>query len=66
VRRAAGLATSPVNGWDEDEVKKAIGADGRDDLHTVLLMPLGRPAGTRLHPGRRRRALTCSDETYGR
>lgn len=64
--QAAGLATSPMNGWDEGEVKKAIGADGRDDLHIALLMPLGHPAETRLHPGRRDRALTCFSETYGR
>ncbi|MFF8974899.1 nitroreductase family protein [Streptomyces sp. NPDC014995] len=63
---AAGLATSPMNGWDEDEVKKAIGAEGRDDLHIALLMPLGYPAETRLHPGRRDRSLTVFSETYGR
>ncbi|MET9454290.1 nitroreductase family protein [Streptomyces canus] len=63
---AAGLATSPMNGWDEAEVKKAIGIDGRDDLHIALLMPLGHPAEDRLHPGRRDRALTCFSETYGR
>jgi nitroreductase len=63
--QAAGLATSPMNGWEEGEVKKAIGIDGRDDLHIALLMPLGYPAETRLHPGRRPRALTCFSETYG-
>jgi nitroreductase len=64
--QAAGLASSPMGGWNEDEVKKAIGVDGRDDLHIALLVPLGYPAETRLHPGRRDRALTCFDETYGR
>ncbi|KOU63917.1 dehydrogenase [Streptomyces sp. MMG1533] len=64
--QAAGLATSPMNGWDEEEVKKAIGVDGRDDVHIALLMPLGYPAETRLHPGRRDRALTCFSESYGR
>lgn len=63
---AAGLATSPMNGWDEDAVKKAIGIDGREDLHIALLMPLGHPAETRAHPGRRERALTCFSETFGR
>ncbi|MCP9956844.1 nitroreductase family protein [Streptomyces sudanensis] len=63
---AAGLATSPMGGWDEAEVKKAIGVDGREDVHIALLMPLGYPAETRLHPGRRDRALTCFSETYGR
>ncbi|MEW2066308.1 nitroreductase family protein [Streptomyces sp. NPDC007346] len=63
---AAGLATSPMNGWDEDAVKRAIGVGGRDDLHIALLMPLGHPAETRAHPGRRERALTCFSETFGR
>ncbi|GAA4001865.1 hypothetical protein GCM10022384_55870 [Streptomyces marokkonensis] len=47
-----------MNGWDEGEVKKAIGADGREDLHVALLVPLGYPAESRLHPGRRDRAPT--------
>ncbi|WP_328561754.1 nitroreductase family protein [Streptomyces coelicoflavus] len=64
--QAAGLATSPMNGWDEGEVKKAIGADGREDLHIALLVPLGYPAETRVHPGRRSRELTCFSEVYGR
>ncbi|GGZ26266.1 nitroreductase [Streptomyces poonensis] len=64
--QAAGLATGPMNGWNEDLVKQAIGVGGRDDLHIALLMPLGRPAEARLHPGRRDRALTCFSETYGR
>ncbi|MFI9119366.1 nitroreductase family protein [Streptomyces bikiniensis] len=63
---AAGLATSPMNGWDEDLVKKAIGIEGRDDLHIALLVPLGHPAETRRHPGRRDPSLTRFGETYGR
>ncbi|MFC9929580.1 nitroreductase family protein [Streptomyces sp. NPDC127190] len=63
---AAGLATSPLGGWDEAEVKRAIGIPDRDDLHIALLMPLGRPAETRLHPGRRSTELTVHQETYGR
>ncbi|MFE5731802.1 nitroreductase family protein [Streptomyces sp. NPDC056528] len=63
---AAGLATSPMNGWDEDLVKKAIGIEGRDDLHIALLVPLGLPAETRRHPGRRDPSLTRFGETYGR
>ncbi|MEW2159902.1 nitroreductase family protein [Streptomyces sp. NPDC007189] len=63
---AAGLATSPMNGWDEAEVKEAIGIADRDDLHIALLLPLGRPAETRLHPGRRSPVLTVHQDTYGR
>jgi len=33
---------------------------------SALLMPLGRPAETRPHAGRRDSALSCFSETYGR
>jgi nitroreductase len=61
----AGLASSPMNGWDEDEVKKVIGADHRDDLAIALLLSVGFPAETRAHPGRRPRDLHVFAETYG-
>ncbi|MFF3323817.1 nitroreductase family protein [Streptomyces sp. NPDC002889] len=48
-----GLATSPMNGWDEDKVKKVIGIDDRDDLAIALLVSVGYPAEERRHPGRR-------------
>ncbi|GAA3747339.1 nitroreductase family protein [Salinactinospora qingdaonensis] len=48
-----GYATAPMNGWDEQEVKKAIGIDGRDDLAIALLLSIGVAAEERLHPGRR-------------
>ncbi|MFG2879101.1 nitroreductase family protein [Streptomyces sp. NPDC048337] len=48
-----GRATSPMNGWDEEEVKKVIGIDGREDLAVALLVSLGHPAEARRHPGRR-------------
>ncbi|TLS45050.1 dehydrogenase [Streptomyces montanus] len=63
--QAAGLATSPMNGWDEGQVKEAIGIGDRDDLHIALLVALGHPAETRLHPGRRDRTLTVFSETHG-
>lgn len=47
-----GLATSPMNGWDEAEVKKVIGIGDRDDLAVALLVAVGYPAEERLHPGR--------------
>lgn len=64
-----GLASSPMNGWDEAEVKKAVGIDGRedrDDLHIALLLPVGRPAERRGHPGRRPLARNAFDTRYGR
>ncbi|RKS07339.1 nitroreductase [Nocardiopsis sp. Huas11] len=61
----AGLATSPMNGWDEAEVKKAIGADHRDDLAIALLLSIGYPAETRAHPGRRPRSHHVYAETHG-
>ncbi|MVU82900.1 dehydrogenase [Nocardia sp. ET3-3] len=48
-----GLATSPMNGWDEAKVKKVIGIADRDDLAIALLVSVGHPAETRRHPGRR-------------
>ncbi len=62
---AMGLATSPMNGWDEGEVKKVIGIDGREDLHIALLLPLGLPAEQRRHPGRRPTARTVFFEIHG-
>lgn len=60
-----GLATSPMNGWDEAEVKKVIGVDDRDDLAIALLMPVGYPAEERRHPGRRDRAHNVFWQRYG-
>lgn len=60
-----GLATSPMNGWDEDEVKKVIGIDGRDDLAIALLLAVGRPAEQRRHPGRRPRERNVFYQRYG-
>ncbi|MEW2166602.1 nitroreductase family protein [Streptomyces sp. NPDC007084] len=59
-----GLASSPMNGWDEDEVKKVIGIDGRDDLHIALLVPVGTPAEERRHPGRRPLARNVFLDTF--
>ncbi|MFJ8436701.1 nitroreductase family protein [Kitasatospora sp. NPDC094019] len=60
-----GLATSPMNGWDEEKVKKVIGIEGREDLAIALLVSVGHPVGTRLHPGRRPRRRVVFDGTYG-
>ncbi|MFB4290751.1 nitroreductase family protein [Nonomuraea sp. ATR24] len=60
-----GLATSPMNGWDEAKVKKAIGIEDRDDLAIALLMSLGYPAEERRHPGRRARERNVFRESYG-
>lgn len=60
-----GLASSPMNGWDETEVKKVVGIDGREDLHIALLLPVGRPAEQRAHPGRRPLARNAFDARYG-
>lgn len=49
---ALGLATSPMNGWDEAEVLKVIGTDHREDLAVSLLLSVGYPAEQRRHPGR--------------
>ncbi|MFE9785472.1 nitroreductase family protein [Nocardia salmonicida] len=60
-----GLATAPMNGWDEAKVKKTIGIGDRDDLAVALLMAVGHPAERRRHPGRRARERTVFREAYG-
>ncbi|WAZ26476.1 nitroreductase family protein [Streptomyces cinnabarinus] len=60
-----GLATSPMNGWDEAEVKKVIGIEDRDDLAIALLISLGYPAEERRHPGRRAQERNVFHESYG-
>ncbi|MQY08374.1 putative NAD(P)H nitroreductase MhqN [Actinomadura sp. RB68] len=60
-----GLATSPMNGWDEAKVKKVIGIGDRDDLAIALLMSVGYPAEERRHPGRRARERNVFHEAHG-
>lgn len=60
-----GLATSPMNGWDEKKVKEVIGIGDRNDLAIALLVSVGYPAEARRHPGRRAREHTVFRETYG-
>ncbi|MCU1640034.1 MAG: dehydrogenase [Nocardia sp.] len=59
-----GLATSPMNGWEEDKVKKVIGIEDRPDLSIALLMSIGYSAEQRRHPGRRAVERTVFRETY--
>ncbi|MGK5557086.1 nitroreductase family protein [Actinomadura kijaniata] len=61
-----GLATCPMNGWDEERVKKVIGIGGRDDLAVALLLSVGYPAEERRHPGRRPLERNVFRERYGR
>ncbi|MGC5343955.1 nitroreductase family protein [Streptomyces sp. DT24] len=65
VAASMGLATSPMNGWDEAKVKQVIGIEDRDDLHIALLLPVGKPAENRRHPGRRPLGRNAFDGTYG-
>ncbi|MBB3724882.1 nitroreductase family protein [Nonomuraea dietziae] len=60
-----GLATSPMNGWDEAKVKKIIGIDDRDDLAIALLVSIGHPAEERRHPGRRPMERTIFHHQHG-
>ncbi|TLG18148.1 dehydrogenase [Nocardia cyriacigeorgica] len=60
-----GLASSPMNGWDEAAVKKVIGIEDRDDLAIALLVSIGYPAEQRHHPGRRARERNVFHESYG-
>ena len=60
--QSRGLATSPMNGWDESMVKRAIGAAHRDDLAVALLISLGHAAEQPLPPGRRPAAMNAFRE----
>ncbi|WP_433567413.1 nitroreductase family protein [Nocardia sp. CA-151230] len=50
---ALGLASAPMNGWDPDLVKKAIGIEDRDDLAIAVIVTIGHSATIPPHPGRR-------------
>lgn len=60
-----GLATAPMNGWDEAKVKKVIGIADRDDLAIALLVSVGYPAEERRHPGRRALERNVFHHQYG-
>ncbi|QES59177.1 dehydrogenase [Streptomyces venezuelae] len=60
-----GLATSPMNGWDEAAVKKVIGIGDRDDLAIALLVSVGYAAEERRHPGRRATERNVFYGSYG-
>ncbi|MEM9290818.1 MAG: nitroreductase family protein [Acidobacteriota bacterium] len=47
-----GLASCFMNGWDEDQVKGAIGAEEDPDLAIAVVIPVGWPAAHRPDPGR--------------
>ncbi|GAA1074898.1 nitroreductase family protein [Nocardiopsis metallicus] len=62
---AAGLASSPMNGWDEAQVLGAIGADHRDGLAVALLLSVGYPAEQHRHPGRLPLHRVAFGDRYG-
>ncbi|MCE7083032.1 nitroreductase family protein [Streptomyces sp. ST2-7A] len=62
---ALGLATCPMNGWDETAVKEVIGVADRDDLAIALLTPVGFPAETRRPPGRLPLGRRAFADRYG-
>ena len=47
-----GLSTCFMNGWEEDKVKAAIGAESDPDLAIAVLIPVGYCAEARSNPGR--------------
>ena len=50
--QSEGLATAPMNGWEEQAVKQVIGIEDRDDLAIALVMALGYADHVPAHPGR--------------
>ncbi|MGF1461116.1 MAG: nitroreductase family protein [Leptolyngbyaceae cyanobacterium] len=49
---AMGLSSCFMNGWQEDAVKKVIGAGDRPDIAIAVLLPVGFAAESRQNPGR--------------
>jgi nitroreductase len=49
---AMGLSSGFLNGWQEDAVKKVIGAADRSDIVVAVLLPIGFAAEPRQNPGR--------------
>ncbi len=60
-----GLATAPMNGWDEAQVKKVLGINDRPDLVIALVMALGHAEHVPQHPGRASHEHIF-DNAYGR
>ncbi|MFQ6393128.1 nitroreductase family protein [Nocardia sp. KC 131] len=59
-----GLSSAPMNGWDPDLVKKAIGIDDRPDLAITVMVAVGYSDAAPPHPGRRPREHTVFTERY--
>lgn len=59
-----GLSSAPMNGWDPDLVKQAIGIGDRDDLAIAVLVAVGYSDTTPPHPGRRPREQAVFTEQY--
>lgn len=59
-----GLATGPMNGWNETAVKKVIGIEDRGDLGIALLLAVGYSDEKRNHPGRRPMPQKVFRNTY--
>ncbi|MFI9406584.1 nitroreductase family protein [Nocardia sp. NPDC052316] len=59
-----GLASAPMNGWDADLVKQAIGIGDRAELAIAVLVAVGYQDTVPPHPGRRQRDRTVFAEQY--
>ncbi|WP_194252483.1 nitroreductase family protein [Nocardia arthritidis] len=60
-----GLASAPMNGWNPDLVKRAIGIGDQADLAIAVLVTVGYGDRVPPHPGRRPLARTVFTERYG-
>lgn len=59
-----GLASAPMNGWDAELVKQAIGIDADADLAIAVMVTVGYGAAIPPHPGRRPRERAVFAERY--
>ncbi|MFM7423664.1 MAG: nitroreductase family protein [Elainella sp.] len=60
-----GLASCPMNGWLEDQVKAVIGAADQPNVAIALLVPVGHAAEPRKNPGRLDLATTVFVDRLG-
>ncbi|MEV0332953.1 nitroreductase family protein [Nocardia sp. NPDC050717] len=59
-----GLASAPMNGWDAELVKRAIGIEADAELAIAVMVTVGHGVAVPPHPGRRPRELTVFAERY--
>ncbi|MCU0523411.1 MAG: nitroreductase family protein [Elainella sp. Prado103] len=63
--QSLGLATCPMNGWVEEQVKSVVGIADQPNLVIALLVPVGYAAEPRKNPGRLPLSATVFVDRFG-